>query len=184
MMNDTWSKFFYFTVGAAFGSVVTWKLIKTKYERIAQEEIESVKEVFVGRDRDEAETAEESTDIQQDMRAYANRLKDMQYVNYANADKQDKEEVVKVDDNKPYVISPEEFEDGDYECVSLTYYADGIVTTLGGEIINVRKVEELIGAESLKTFGQYEDDSVYVRNDKRKKDYEILRDYRNYSEVR
>ena len=33
-------------VGAAIGSAVTWKLVKTKYERIAQEEIDSVKEVY------------------------------------------------------------------------------------------------------------------------------------------
>ena len=38
-----------FAAGAAIGSAVTWKLIKTKYEQIANEEIESVKEFF-GRD--------------------------------------------------------------------------------------------------------------------------------------
>ena len=33
-----------FAAGAAIGSAVTWKVVKTKYERFAQEEIESVKE--------------------------------------------------------------------------------------------------------------------------------------------
>ena len=33
-------------VGAAIGSAVTWKLVKTKYEQLAQEEIDSVKQIF------------------------------------------------------------------------------------------------------------------------------------------
>ena len=33
-----------FTAGVVVGSVATWKFVKTKYERLAQEEIESVKE--------------------------------------------------------------------------------------------------------------------------------------------
>lgn len=35
-----------FAVGAAIGSAVTWKVVKTKYEQIAQEEIDSVKEEY------------------------------------------------------------------------------------------------------------------------------------------
>lgn len=35
-----------FTVGAAIGSAVTWKLIKTKYEQIADDEIQSVKDEY------------------------------------------------------------------------------------------------------------------------------------------
>lgn len=35
-----------FAIGAAIGSLATWKFVKTKYEKIANEEIESVKEIF------------------------------------------------------------------------------------------------------------------------------------------
>ena len=35
-----------FTAGAAIGSLVTWKVVETKYARIAQEEIDSVKEEY------------------------------------------------------------------------------------------------------------------------------------------
>ena len=38
-----------FAAGAAIGALVTWKLVKNKYERIAQEEINSVKETFAKR---------------------------------------------------------------------------------------------------------------------------------------
>ena len=47
----------------------------------------------------------------------------------------------------------------------------------------IEDVEETVGFESLNHFGEYEDDSVFVRNDARKCDYEILLDQRTYSEV-
>ena len=49
-----------FVAGAAAGSAITWKLLKTKYEKIAQEEIDSVKEVFSRRAETVEETVEEA----------------------------------------------------------------------------------------------------------------------------
>lgn len=46
MNRDMLVKAFIFTAGAAIGSVVTWKVIKTKYEQISNEEIESVREEY------------------------------------------------------------------------------------------------------------------------------------------
>ena len=46
MNRDMLVKAFIFTVGAAIGSVVTWKVIKNKYEQISKEEIESVREEY------------------------------------------------------------------------------------------------------------------------------------------
>ena len=45
-MNCKFINVLMFAAGAAIGSAVTWKVVKTKYERIAQEEIESVKEAY------------------------------------------------------------------------------------------------------------------------------------------
>ena len=46
MNRDMLVKTFIFTAGAAIGSVVTWMVIKTKYEQISKEEIESVREEY------------------------------------------------------------------------------------------------------------------------------------------
>ena len=46
MNRDMLIKAFIFTAGAAIGSVVTWMVIKTKYEQISKEEIESVREEY------------------------------------------------------------------------------------------------------------------------------------------
>ena len=40
------NKILIFAVGVAIGSAVTWKLVKDKYKKLADEEIASVKEVW------------------------------------------------------------------------------------------------------------------------------------------
>lgn len=184
------SKFMIFAAGAVIGSAVTWKLVKTKYEQIADEEIASVKEVY---SRRRAEEESESKKIKELGKAMTEGFVDgfshpdkedvNKYRNYANEYKSSEE---KEEDNMPvrslpYVISPEEFDELGYETVSLTYYADGVLTDDGDNIIE--DVDDLIGEESLEHFGEYEEDSVFVRDDEKEIDYEILRDQRNYYDV-
>ena len=187
-MNNTSTFIFAFSMGAAIGAVVTWKVLKTKYEQIAQEEIDSVKETFdmqIAADREVSdepvEKIIEPDDKKINLRDYANRLAEMQYVDYANAeDLKKKEEVTAV--VEPYVIPPEEFgEKEDYDTISLTYYADKVLTDDWDEL--VEDVDNVVGLDSLETFGEYEDDAVYVRNDELKADYEILLDTRKYIDV-
>ena len=83
---------------------------------------------------------------------------------------------------KPYVVSPEEFGDIDeYETKSLTYWQDGVLTDEDDEV--VEDVESLVTKDALTHFGEYEDDSVFVRNDEQGIDYEILLDTRRYADV-
>ena len=85
------------------------------------------------------------------------------------------------DMNEPYVISPDDFDENGYEIVSLTYYADDVLTDEHDNVIRNR--DKLIGKDSLTKFGEYEEDSVFVRDDERKIDYEILADTRNYHDL-
>lgn len=175
---------FAFIAGAAVGSAVTWKLVKTKYERIANEEIASVKEVFSRRTKDAEVLAEETkpTDVEekptiQEIKEYVDVIKDAGY----NNDTQKGGEV-SMSGGDPYTIMPEEVGTMDgYDLIDLTYYADGVLEDENYEI--VVDVAETVGVESLNSFGEYDDDVVFVRNDKRKTDYEIVRDPRNYSDV-
>ena len=183
--------FVMFVLGAAVGSVVTWQYTKKKYERIAQEEIDSVKEIFSKRESaadveivtPEPQTAkvgkpEEKPDITE----YAARLEREGYTNYSNVSAGEKKEEQEAMEMKPYVISPEEFgEFEDYERISLSYYADQILADEDDE--KVEDVDNVVGLESLTHFGEFEDDSVFVRNDRLKCDYEILLDQRTYSDV-
>ena len=180
-----------FAVGAIIGSTVTWKLIKTKYEQIAQEEIDSVKETFSrlheeSTDKDErakmAERAKgfiDNKNEKPDIKEFTAKLKECEYVKYSDS-KEDKERK-NITVNKPYVISPEEFGEADYNIVSLNYYADGVLANDFDEVVD--DVENTVGEDFEEHFGDYEEDSVFVRNDELGLDYEILRDMRNFSDV-
>ncbi len=182
-MNKT-KNFMMFVLGVAVGSVVTWRYVEKKYEQIAQDEIDSVKEVFSKREAEftedtevqiKADNAKEKPSVME----YAACLRKRGYINYSDPEEV-KKEPMSLD--KPYVITPEEFGDlDDYETISLTYYADQILTDDNDVIVD--DIEDVVGFDSLNSFGEYEDDSVFVRNDKLKCDYEILLDQRKYSDV-
>ena len=188
-MNKT-INFMIFVLGVTVGSVVTWRYVKKKYEQIAQDEIDSVKEVFSKREVDftedtevriKADNAKEKPNIVE----YAAWLRERGYTNYSDMAADEKPEEVKEEPmsvDKPYVITPEEFGNlDDYEMISLTYYADQILADDNDVIVD--DVEDIVGFDSLNSFGEYEDDSVFVRNDRLKCDYEILLDQREYLDV-
>lgn len=167
-----------FIIGAATGSVATWYLLKDKYEALAQEEIDSVKEVFLRREQELKDQSVKKT-VAEGIKD-AERLKKEGYTRYSDFGSDEEEKPVS--EAGPYVIPPEQFgDDEEYEQISLTYYADGVLADENDEVIE--DVEDAVGIDSLNHFGEYEDDSVFVRNDARKCDYEILLDQRTYSEV-
>lgn len=173
---------FAFSIGAAVGSVVTWKLVKTKYEQIAQEEIDSVKEVFSRRAEEAKDVVEteyvsepEKEEVYKPSEADVSKYTTItnNYVNYSNVEKGGSESM---EDLKPYVIPPENLGDEeDYDIVTLNYYQDGVLTYDTGEVIE--DADDIVGEESLGSFGEYEEDSVCVRNDRYRTYYEILLHY-------
>lgn len=189
-MNNGLKNLLIFTAGALCGALATYKFVKTKYERIAQEEIDSVKEVF-GRRRDvstgttsEADTGEEDEEeLKRMMDAILdeNQYRGTQYGEGINFNKE-------VDNLGPYIIAPSEFgeknkTDGDrYDLRTLTYYANGYLTDEFDGVVEDDEIEELIGHEALNDFGHYELNTVYVRNDDIETDFEILYDENNYEE--
>lgn len=181
-MNNKIIPFLTFVLGAVAGSFLTWRYLKDVYEQIAQEEIDSVKEIFRKQEKKlpEDEKPKRKTFNKQEIAEYAARIQNEGYTNYT--DVTSGKNRMKKKERKPYVISPEEFGEFDeYEKISLTYYSNNILTDENNEI--VEDVEDTVGVESLTHFGEYEDDSVFVRNDVRKCDYEILLDQRSYTEI-
>lgn len=191
-----------FTVGAIVGSAVTWKIVKDRYERTIEEEIESVKGAFsemYGDDQDAqsntTQTGEKSTrynakqtnwdeledldpeELEGDAAEEAENEYQRLVNNYINekGGGEDMEDGIRV-------ISPYDFDTIDYKIVELTYYADGVVEDEEGDV--VEDVEELIGPDALDSFGEYEDDAVFVRNNFLKADIQVLKDPRTYEEAR
>ena len=71
-----------------------------------------------------------------------------------------------------YVISPEIFGEGDFDTESLTMYSDGVLAYSydKNEVVNA---DELIGISNLAHVGEYEDNTLCVRNEETGVDYEI-----------
>ena len=179
-MSTTLSKVFIFTLGAAVGSFVTWKIVKTKYEQIAQEEIDSVIEKFAPRKEYEPEE-EDSDEEEKEFEEYSSKIENLGYTNYSGNTDNKEMTNTKTDKKPPYVIPPEEFgekEDEGYETETLFYYADGVLAD--DDDNEIEDVDSVVGRDSLTRFGEYEDDSVFVRNEQHRTDYEILLSLKYY----
>lgn len=181
-MNDKLSSVIIFCGGVFIGGFLTWDFFKTKYEKIADEEIASVKETFEHREPrpDKNYKVEEALKGND---AYINIIDSNSYKNYSNTsiETEKKGGTADMELKHPYVITPEQYEDNvDYTKVSLTWYSDEVLEDDWG---NVLEPDDVIGRDALTTFGQYENDSVFVRDDDEQIDYEVLRDTRSYKET-
>lgn len=198
-MKSTLSKLIIFAAGATIGSLVTWKVVKDKYEQIANEAIESMEEYFsnkynADKSEEEVETSEDEEEPELEdfeIQKYNDVLAQMRYAIDPKAtrytgpsidpddEEEEDEDEEENDPERPYVISADEFGDyPEYNLVQLTYYKDGFLTTILDEIVD--DADDIIGLESLHHF---DDDVVFVRNDKRKTDFEITLDMRNYRDI-
>lgn len=191
MSRNILSKFVVFAFGAAVGSVVTWKLIETKYKRIADEEIESVREVYAKVYGDSPEESEDEDE--EDQKIFDDLVKDLGYSSEEEKKEEIKKEIKKEkkesegeededDMLRPYVIEEEDYDDNGYETESLYYYDDGVlIYSITEEVID--DIDGLVGKDSIDQMLESGEDYIYVRNDELGIDFEILRDRRNFSEV-
>ena len=179
MKQNIIKQIFMFAIGAGVGSVVTYKILKKRND----EEIQSVIESFSKRQDPEevSDTTEDEDNPEEKELEEAENV--INQNGYADVSEKEKEEVLGVETNKdPYVIEPAELGECDYPVVTLEYFTDGVVADEEGNIVG--NSDELIGEDFAAHFGDYEEDpdSVYVRNNNLKVDYEILKEYRSYPE--
>lgn len=87
-----------------------------------------------------------------------------------------------VDTTKPYIITPEEFHDSDYECKTLFYCADKVLTD--DDYNQINNIGIVGGYPILNQIGKYDADCLYVRDEKIAVDYEILLEERTFSKIR
>lgn len=201
--------FFTFITGLVIGSVVTYVVVKDKFEKIAQEEIDSVKEVFGRRVEKEADkkvekiAEKEVEKIRKEYNDYGSLTKNYTSYSENKPEENNEEDEVEEDDcaqvededgveifeverasnsDRPYVIDPWDFggEDG-YDTITLNYYADGVLTDDDNNVIEDEEIDDIVGKDFAEHFGEYEKDCVCVRNDRLKTDYEICRDLIEYS---
>ena len=186
-----------FVAGATIGSVVTWKLIEKKYKDLADEEIESVIETFKNRKpritKDEVkDTVEKVINKWKEPKETVEDIVAAEGYSIENEEEIDEDDesnyTVNVDNDDevvtPYVITPEQFgEYNEYGTKTLTYYADNVLTDEIDNPITSEEMITMIGPDALDHFGEYEDDSVYIRDEMNEMDYEILKSEKKFSEI-
>ena len=187
----------FFVAGAAIGSVVTWKLIEKKYKDLADEEIESVIETFKNRKpritKDNVkETVEKVINKYKEPKEIVEDIVTTERYSIENEEEIDEDDesnyTIDVDPGieviTPYVITPEQFgEYNEYGTKTLTYYADNVLTDEIDNPITSDEMITMIGPDALDHFGEYEDDSVYIRDETNEMDYEILKSEKMFSEI-
>lgn len=189
---------FTLAVGVIIGSAATMQYFKTKYENQYQEDLQSIKEVLLKEKEDfiaETDKIVKEKDVAIDeLIKHNNKETAKEIINYCGYAKQSKaqtkkeaeeeEEVCNVQNHEdgPYIITPEEFRSiDDYDFQTLIYYADGHVATDTGDLIT--NYEDQIGYDALEHFGEYEEDTVYVRNDEEMMDFEVIRSDKNFTDI-
>lgn len=210
-MNNKLFNVVLFAAGVAIGSAVTWKLVKTKYEQIAQDEIDSVKSEYTSlmqkmknklqEDVANNDNSDDEDDVEEDL-SHGKIAEDdgvqeslkIKYYNLASKyrssddDEDDTEEGGTGDSdeaqyiNGPYVISPD-----DFRCSPPGYNAQALDYYSDGILADgwgvQVDIEDTIGEDALEHFGEYVDDIVYVRNERNEIDYEVTQDPRTYAEA-
>ncbi len=190
--------------GASCGLATGYFIAKKKYEKKADDEINSVKKAF-NEHLDELKKDNKLKDIPMTRNGYSkkkiaenkikketsreplptdpvmNNYKDYSSPYRSSAKPKSTKGEKAPSKDRPYIISPDDFMASSYESSTLLYYADGVLADDDNNVIS--SYEELIGPEALNSFGQYQEDTVFVRNDKLKVDFEIILDTREFSKI-
>ena len=187
-MNRTLSNVLLFTAGAAVGSLVTWRIFKSRYEIVDEDYDEEPDDPVEGDDGNKSESTETKIDYNKKppLKDYVKMVEDYGYKPKTHMEEVEEElangEQGDEDIYEPFIIRPEEYgELHAYETLSLNYYADGVLTD---DLDNpIEDVESLVPADFADHFGEYDDNAVFVRNDNLECDYEILRDLRKFTDI-
>ena len=195
-------KALYFAFGVAVGAGASWYFWKEYHRKRADEEIQSVKEAFASKKAEEVKSEKKevqmTVDLEADSVAYEkerqSKLQDYRAMVRESGyrSRTSPKDLLEDDPNepppgdnvtKPYVIRPEEFDTLDnYDAVCYTYYADGVLVDEDEDPLEIPEIATAIGLDFASHFGDYDADSVHIRNDLRHIDYEIVRDLRKYGD--
>lgn len=198
-----------FFMGAAGGSLATWKFLKEHYAKRSQEEIDSAKHTFFKlleeerakhiskEDSEDAteEPAEQNVEkirpIIQD-RYISGSMKQTTETSYDSIYKNIRETAKEIDKpdisyrsekfipgEHPYVIDPHDLGEFDDYTVIVLTMYEDEIVADENDEI-VEDTDRIIGEEALDILKKGVETSVYVRNDQLKCDYEISLDARSY----
>lgn len=188
-----------FVAGAVVGSAVSYYFLNKAYEKVIDEEVEKLKEQFkdpkVARLFSEYDTKSEEVEKSDDEpRVKLKRRKpgEKGYTDYTAFSKSSKSQDAEEEDiviNEftgdpeaiPEIISPDVLGDEEgYATISLLYTTDGVLLDDNDEVFDSL---DCLPSNFADHFGEYDDDSVCVKNGRIRTYYEILRSAKSSKEI-
>lgn len=176
------------TCGIVIGVGVSWTYHKNKYEKLVQEDIDSIREHMDKRNSDSiphevvnVEEVEDVKDVEEIIDETKEKMKKIiSHSKYSGSEKDEYGVAAKYE--RPCIVTPDEFASiSGFDTATFYYTSNNCLITDDGEL-----VEDVVGTFGMELheikdqFGVYEQDAVYVRDMKLKMDYEILWDEQEY----
>lgn len=176
-----------FAAGLAVGAVTGALVIKNKVLADAKAEVEEVREYYRSKQQErgikEVEETKEEVKETEETKEETAKFDRNTYINYNKMAREYQTSKDSTFADDPYIIDPEEFgENPEYDTMTLTYFADGVLVDDVDDLVDEPDV--VVGLENLKVLGDYGATSVYVRNDIYRTDYEVIKDDWNYSDIK
>lgn len=196
-----------FGAGAVTATLITKKVLETKYNEIAQQEIEEAKTYYRRLNKREEFANPNQLALDITSKIIANQGYSEEVIDYTKVDEPEDEDVViqqnifiqnqdtpewdwdaelaQRDEDNPYIIHHDEFQQGekDYDQITLTYFeGDDILCDDKDEVVS--DVDLLVGNANLSRFGHGSKDNnvLYVRCDHLDTDFEIVRRKGRYTQ--
>ena len=173
-----------FGVGAAVSGITSWLIVKKKYEKRHQAEMDAVWEDLMNGKRDEDSASEEpATKLSHSESAvetvlekpnlfdYASKVKDLGYDTASD-------ELSKTND-RIYEISENDLDEDLYDQIPITLYADGIFAD--DQDYPMKRIEDYFPEDIYRLMEGK--DSIWIRNEIKKTDYEICRSQLTFGEM-
>ena len=199
-MKEVIVKIAIFSFGVTVGVAGSWKYFDQKYQKLADEEIESVKAMLSKKSADiEFEhTGEPIAKVEKvtmddksltveatliDSYSSAVDLETKNYSEFYAPKKVEEAQTLSPKEDEPFDISVEEYEDdNEFQKVTLNLYLeDGVLCYEESE--EVAEENDTVGAENLDDFSRTSFSTAYFRNPKEGIDYEVIKVDGSYKEL-
>lgn len=180
---------FTFIAGSLIGSAISYVIVKKHYEKIINNEMQKILDNSNNntdiKNKKCNEQSKETKNItitndenKEIINSYKNIISNNKYKECSN------NSLIDV----PIIVSGDEVwevgndDNNNFEIISLYYFEDGVLTD--EEFNPITDIENKVGKDFAKHFGEYSDSVVYVRNNKLKIFYEILLKYEKYENIK
>ena len=173
-----------YLVSFVSGLVVGGVAMSIVKQKDCDDQIESVKETFssIKEKRDDPEKKEDHIPTPKSSFEYRNDKADVCTYKSISTNYNKVEPMNEIEWGTRVIAPTEVGMCPDYDIETLQYYSDHILTDDNGCVIE--SPEDIIGDKALDSFGEYEEDCVYVVNDDNSMYYEIYKNLERYADIR